>query len=250
MPSIVFDKITVTFTNADMPSLIAEMEEFIRRNRPVELFEPKPVPIIRPIPVPEPTPFIGERGELLKKDLSTPEFFAWVQTTDIDDENENWTIAGCNRRIRRCLKELPPKLAAAAREFAKSHKYGRAPDELVAEYLYCRWMSGLESEVHYAAIKIKEQLPIRFHIIDYMDSKLYRCEVFEQRRLELGAKLINEHGWKLPVRNFAGTEFQQIAIDSKNVTFPDGSNIAHELYVTPTSMNYKKLLPMINDDVF
>jgi hypothetical protein len=254
MPVILHKSIVAVFNAATEADLIQELEEYIRTHKPVP-------PVTPPV-----TPFIGEQGELLKKDLTTPEFFAWVSATTpalwttppptIDDENENWTIAGCNRRIRRALKELPPKLAAAAREFAKTHKYGRAPDELVAEYLYVRWMSALEREVHYAATTILSKLPGRFHIIDYMDSKLYRREVFEKKRLELAAKLIKEHGWKAPTRgswagvgSFAGTEFQTIAIDSKSATFTDGRNIANEVYVFPTSMDYSELIKMIKDDI-
>lgn len=245
MPVILHKSIVAIFNASTEADLIQELEEYIRTH--------KPVPPVTPV-----TPFIGEQGELLKKDLSTSEFFAWVESTTpaphsppaIDDENENWTIAGCNRRIRRALKDLPPMLAAAAREFAKTHKYGTAPAELVAEYLYVRWMSAMEREVHYAATTILSKLPGRFHIIDYMDSTLYRREVFEQKRLELAAKLIKEHGWKTPKRgSFAGTEFQTIAIDSKSATFPDGRNIEKVLYVSPESMEARELNDMVKGNM-
>lgn len=241
MPSIVFDKITVTFTNADMPSLIAEMEEFIKRNRPVELFEPKPVPIKA---FAEPKLFVGERGELLKKDLSTAEFFAWAQSTTLDDENENWTAAGCNRRIKRCLKELPPLVAAAARGFAKTHKYGTAPDELVAEYLYYRWMSALEMEAGHAADCIARLHPSA-PMADYIQPEVQRRELFTKLRYDLTTKLIKEHGWKRPGRNFGGTEVQQIAIDSKCMTFLDGKFVSHEIYCVPRTIKASNIKTML-----
>lgn len=253
MSTLTLAPITVIFTGATMDEVHGQIAKYCVNNGITENVTPSSAPASVSVPTPVniafPESFIGERGELLKKDLTTPELTAWLKVKSTGDESKNWTIAGANRRIRLYLKELPPKLATAAREFARSNTYGYAPPHLIAEYVYCRWMSAMERGAAVAVPYVR--CTDDFAIDDYIEPAIYRGELFTEKRLELAAKLIKEHGWKLPEGNsLANTEFQRIAIDCKKVNMPDGTNVEKTLWVIPEPMDLSKLRNMMKDTLF
>jgi hypothetical protein len=113
---------------------------------------------------------------------------------------------------------MPPKLAAKAKELAAERSYG-APEYLVAEYHYNRWMIAREEHVVRLLYRMKSLVPkndgLHCQIEEMIDPDLRNGNFFKKRLFQLAIKLIMEHGWKGPNRfNLAGTEFQKVAIDA------------------------------------
>jgi hypothetical protein len=173
--------------------------------------------------------FVGSDGHLLW--CKPDEFVRWCNTlTEVFNVTSNlrW-VKDTYNLIVEALVTMPPKLATKAKELASQRSYG-APEYLVAEYHYNRWMIAREEYVIRLLHRMKSLVPkndgLHCQIEEMVDPDLRKGNFFKKRLFQLAIKLIKEHGWKGPTNwNLAGTEFQKVAIDASKVKI-DGCNYA------------------------
>ncbi len=221
MSTLTFAAHTVVFTGATLEELHDQICKYVVKaglaaeEAPVAV-EPKPVI------APEPD-FVGSDGRLLIK--SEAEFAHWLTmlTASYPVAANLHHIKQCYALMKEALVTMPPLLAAAAKELAAKHSYG-APEHLVAEYHYNRWMIAQEELAARMRFRmqglVKSDRVLNTQIDEIVDPilRLQECNFFRNRLQSLAVKLIKEHGWKGPTNyNLAGTEFQKAAIDASKV---------------------------------
>ncbi len=167
------------------------------------------------------TPFIGEQGELLN------------DVTDTKILNDP-----VYKSLRESLLNNPPKLAAAARLQAAKNSYGGDP-ELVALYIYYRWMIP---QMEYVCSRISYLRKITPHPLSLLHPSIHGFTLFNDKIQELAILLVKS-GWLPPIAtgtcyHLKGTQFQKIAIDCRKIlidghtpsTSGHGSVDAYRLY--------------------
>lgn len=196
--------------------------------------QPTPAPMATPTPVEQLTPppawaggpvgeqeFVGSDGHLLW--CAPLDFERWcnqlVEIHNVTAKSESLKFA--YTQIQKALVTTPPQLVAKAKELAAQHSYG-APEYLVAEYHYNRWMIAQEETVKgmvsYLKTLVGKNDGLHYEIEEMVDPDLRKGNFFKKRLFQLAIKLIKEHGWKGPNRwNLGGTEFQKMAIDASKV---------------------------------
>ena len=238
---------TVVFTGATLEQLHDQICKYAVKVGLAVEEAPAPAPAPEPEPAPETTEplltpppawaggpvseqeFVGSDGHLLW--CAPLDFERW---TDMLTESYNVTtnlrwIQNSYAALQEALVTMPPKLAAKAAELAAKHSYG-APEHLVAEYHYNRWMIYQEETVSRHLYRMKSLVPkdqgLYTQIEDIVDSDLRQGSFFRDRLFALAFKLIKEHGWKGPTNyNLAGTEFQKVAMDASKVKI-DGCSVS------------------------
>ncbi len=240
MSTLTFAAHTVVFTGATLEELHDQICKYAvkvglasEEAVPAPAPAPAPVPMATPIPV-EPTltpppawaggpvgeqEFVGSDGHLLW--CAPLDFERWCNgLVEIHNLTANLEqIKYAYSRLQMALVMMPPKLVTKAKELAAANSYG-APEYLVAEYHYNRWMIAQEENVkqmvNYLKRLVGKNEGLHYEIEELVDPDLRKSTSFFQKRLfQLAIKLIKEHGWKGPNRwNLAGTEFQKMAIDA------------------------------------
>lgn len=225
---------TVVFTASTLEELHDQICKYAVKVGLADAVEEAPEPMATPIPVvAKPSPFIGECGELLW--ITEDKVTMWLEEVPTLSQTAFQTTCG---RIISLLKTHPAELAALARQMAAKNSYG-APAELVAEYIYTRWMIHVADCVDHDLSILKLQLKnanaeeyipgftggrvsdlaLRKQFVEFPE------DLFLKRLVQLAVKLIKEHGWKAPANyNLNGTEFQKLAIDASKVKI-DGAPV-------------------------
>ncbi len=204
MSTLALAPCTLIFTGADLASVHDQIAKYCVEKGLADAVEEAPVPV----PAPAPTLFPYEKG--LVKD------FAIFNHGKTDE-----AFVKAYYALRDYGNSMPAKIAVVARELAAKHFPEH--EALAGEYIYLRYLMGTSSEIWHLCHELDKELrkidshmqPNEFLTVPtdlHCPACLLSMGEFERLLHQAAAKLVKA-GWKSHTNfNFAGTEFQRLAI--------------------------------------